>query len=248
MIKYCTSAGMLALLFGNYAFAQPKVKTKKEGDALQVIQTAADDDARIAAIESLLTKFADTEFKGVVLEVAMDSARHKGDADTTTLYAERLLEADPNNLNALSTLAKDTADRTREFDLDKDDKLKRVTELANKCLQLGPDAKRPAMVPEEQWTQRKNFYLSDAHGALGSVAMVQKKPDIAIKEYQASLDIVKDPATMVRLAMANTAAGKFDDSISLLDKLLATPDLDPRIKQVAGQEKVKAAMAKAKAK
>ena len=239
---------VVALVSSSFAFAQ-KPKTKKEIEALQAIQAATDDDARIAAIENLLTKFADTEYKIVVLEAAMDSARHKGDLDTTDLYGERLLEADPNNLNALSTLAKDIADRTREFDLDRNDKLKRVDDLANKAIKVGATAAKPsAQMTDEQWTQRKGFYMADSHAALGSAALIEKKSEVAIKEYGAALEIVNDPSTSVRLAMANTAAGKFDAAIVILDKLLAISDLDPRIKQVAGQEKVKAAMAKAKAK
>ena len=168
MIKIWIATALAGLFLGTslFAQAQPKV-TKKEAEALQAIQTAADDDARIAAVENLLTKFVDTGYKAIVLEVAMDSARHKNDTDTMILYAERLLEADPKHLNALSTLARDAADHTREFDLDKEDKLKKATDLANKCLQYAPDTKRPLTVPDEkEWTQRKNFYLSDAHGAL----------------------------------------------------------------------------------
>ena len=161
---------VVALVSSSLAFAQ-KPKTKKEIEALQAIQAATDDDTRIAAIENLLIKFADTEYKIVVLEAAMDSARHKGDLDTTDLYGERLLEADPNNLNALSTLAKDIADRTREFDLDKTDKLKRVDDLANKAIKVGATATKPsAQMTDEQWTQRKGFYMADSHAALGSAA------------------------------------------------------------------------------
>jgi tetratricopeptide (TPR) repeat protein len=248
MNKLMPAAVLVALTFNSFAFAQ-KPKSKKEIEALQAIQTAADDDARIAAIENLLTKFADTEYKIIVLEAAMDSARHKGDLLNTDLYAERLLEADPNNINALSTLAKDTADHIKEFDLDKDTQLKRVDELANKCLKAGAAATKPTQtMSEDEWAKRKGFYLADAHGALGSAAMIRKQYDVAIKEYQASLDIVKDPATSVRLAMADTAAGKYDDSIAILDPLLAATDIDPIIKKFAGQEKVKAVMAKAKAK
>jgi hypothetical protein len=42
------------------------------------IQQAATPDAQIAAVENLLTKFADTEFKAMALQMAVQAAQQKG--------------------------------------------------------------------------------------------------------------------------------------------------------------------------
>ncbi len=240
-----------AVVAASLAFAQPKPKLKpksnKEIEALQAIQAAADPDSRIKAVENLLTKFADTEFKVVALEIAADSARQKGDNDLMIIYSERILEADPSNLNAISSIAKATSTSIRENDLDKEDKLKRVDELSGKCIKLAPAAENSTgMMTDEQWTARKNDYLADCHDALATAAIVRKKPDVALTEFQASLATRKDPATMVRIAQVYNSQSKYDQAIAMLDQVQAMPDVNPVVKQVAGQEKVKAVVAKAK--
>ena len=238
----------LAAALGSFAFAQ-QPKSKKEGEALIAIQSATTPEARLEAIENLLTKFADTEYKVIALEIASDTVQQKNDAVQTVIYAERLLEADPKNLNGISTLAKVTAGGIRENDLDKEDKLKRVDELAGTCLKLAPDSKNPnKMMTEEQWAARKNEFLADCHDAIAAAAILRKKVDVAVAEYQASLALRKDPATMVRIAQVYTAQGKYDDSIAMLEKVQAIPDVNPVVRQVAGNERVKAIMARQKVK
>jgi hypothetical protein len=237
----------IVAVVSSLGFAQ-KVKTPKERDAIMAVQNANDADSRLAAIENLLTKFADTEWKIPMLEIAIDTTRQKGDPDTMILYCERTLDAAPNDLDAISSLAKVTADTTRENDLDKEDKLKKVDDLSGKCLKLMPDAQKPySTMPDDVWTARKSEFTADCHEAMASAAKVRKKLDVAVTEYQASLAARKDPATMVRIAQVYTMQGKYDESIALLNEVQAIPDVNPVVKQVAGQEKVKAVMAKARA-
>ncbi len=60
----------------------------------------------------------------------MQIEEQKGDFAQTVFYAERLLEADPKNAFALDALASETARHTREFDLDKEEKLTKVDKWA----------------------------------------------------------------------------------------------------------------------
>jgi tetratricopeptide (TPR) repeat protein len=241
------TAGLMIATAG-MSFAQ-KPKSQKEVDALMAIQNAADNDGRLKAIENLLAKFADTEYKVIVLEMAAETARAKGDAEQTILYCERTIEADPTNLAALTMLAKTISEKTREFDLDKEEKLTRSDGYANKVIELGPTAKKSnGMITDEQWVGRVKDLVAQAHEAKAAAAFVRKKNDLAIAEYKLAIDSAATPdqSTMVRLGMVYNAAQKYDEAIAILDKAIATTD-NAQIKQVAGQEKVKAATAKAKA-
>jgi hypothetical protein len=53
---------------------------------------------------------------------------------------------------------------------------------------------------------------------------------------------------MVRLGQAYTAAGKPDDAIAVLDKVMADDKVHPQIRQVAQAERVRAIQAKGGAK
>lgn len=238
---------IVSLSVAPFAFAQ-QAKSKKEIEALQAIQTAADNDARMQAVENLLTKFADTQFKGLVLEIALDAALRKNDSVTATIYCERILAYAPDNLNALATLAKLTADQIGENDLDKDDKIKKAQEYANKTLEKVGTAANPypQVNPADRWELQKKEYAADAHSALAATFVVGKKPEKALPEYQASLEARKDPATMVRIGQVYFLLKNYDQSIAMLDQVINLPDVNPVVKQYAGREKVKAVMEKSK--
>jgi tetratricopeptide (TPR) repeat protein len=231
-------AGSLVL-----AQKQPKPKSQKETDAVMAIFNAQTPDARIEAAENLLTKFADTEFKAVALQVAAASAQQKNDYEKMVIYCERTLEADPQNYSAMLMLANGIAQKTREFDLDKEEKLARSEKYAKSALDLIKVAPKPRPdITDAQWDEAKKDYTSQAHEALGLSAMVRKKYDVAASEFKIAVEggASPDQATMVRLASAYNLNGKPDDAIAVLDKLMAMPDLNPQIKQVAEREKMTA--------
>lgn len=230
---------------------QPKPKSQKEVEAIQAVFGAQDPDARIAAAESLIVKFADTEFKSLAMYIATVSAEQKNDTEKIMIYGERTLEADPKNYGAMLVMARALASRTREFDLDKEDKLSKATKLANDALGMVTTAPKPRPdIPDEQWEAAKKDFAAQGHEAKGLAAMVRKKYDEAITELKMASDLQqqKDPATMVRLASVYTDAGKYDEAIALCDQISAMADAPAQIKQVASQTKMKAAMAKAQKK
>jgi tetratricopeptide (TPR) repeat protein len=222
---------------------QPQPKSQAEVEALQAMFNAADPDARIKASEDLLTKFADTEFKPYALLFIADSYRQKNDFEKMVVYAERTVEADPKNFTAMIMLAQGFAQRTREHDLDKEEKLAKAEKLANEAQQIIKDAPRPnPQITDEQWAAAKKDFSGQVHEALGMVAMVRKKYDVAAAEFKTSLDssAQPEPATMVRLAAAYNQSGKFDEALALTDKILADPNVHASIKQFAQAEKVRA--------
>jgi len=227
--------------------AQPKPKSQAEVTALQAMFNATDPDARIKAGGDVLLNFANTEFKPFVLVTIADSYNRKGDNAKMTVYAERALEADPKNYQAMLMLATGTASKVRENDLDKDARLAQAEKYANDAIAALQDA--PKMNPglsDSQWAAAKADYVADAHQALGMVAATRKKNDVAVTEYKLAVTNASnpDPATSVRLGQALNKAGKYDEAIAVLDKVMATPDINPQVKQFAQAERVRAVTAK----
>jgi tetratricopeptide (TPR) repeat protein len=236
------STAMAGLMLGQQPKSQPEV------EALQKIINATAPDARIKAVEELVTKFADTEFKGWALNAAGDAAQMMRDNPKAIVYYERALEAEPKNYNAMLMLAGVIAQGTREFDLDKEEKLSKAEKYAKEAMTLVASAVKPnPQVTDAQWEEAKKDFTAMAHQDLGLVAIARKKYDVAITEFKEAIDGAAgpDPSTMVRLAGAYSDAGKPDDAISVLDKVLAMADLNPSIKQVAQAEKARAEKAKA---
>jgi len=226
-----------------FAQQQPKPKSQKEVEAIQAVFNAQDPDTRIAAVENLLTKFADTEFKAIALQAAAMSAQQKNDYEKTIIYSERTLEADPKNYAAMMMIAATLAQRTREFDLDKEEKLGRAEKLAKQGIETVSVAVKPRPdIPDDQWEIAKKDSLADGHQALAMCAMTRKKYDVATAEFKTALELAPqaDASLMVRAAAAYNEAGKPDEALALLDKVNAMPNLHPAVKQVAASERVKA--------
>src|SRR5437879_6516137 len=111
---------------------QPAPKSKEEMDALQAMIQAPDADARIKAAENLVTKFADTDFKALAFYMEAVSYQQKNDYEKMIVSAERSVQADPKQYAALLMLARGIAQRTREFDLDREEKLTRAEKYAKR--------------------------------------------------------------------------------------------------------------------
>ncbi len=226
----------------------PKPKSNKEIEALNALFTAQDADGRIAAAEALVTKFADTEYKSLALYMATEAAASKNDAAAVMIYGERTLEADPKNFGAMITMARNLAGTTKEFDLDKEEKLSKAEKLANNAMTLTPTAtKLNPNLTDEQWAAMKKDFDAQAHEALGMAAAVRKKYDAAAASYKLALEnqMQKEPSTMLRLATVLVDAGKHDEAIAICDQVSAMADVPPQFKQVAGQQKLRAVTAKA---
>jgi len=226
---------------------QPSVKSPAEGQALQAIFKAPDADSRIKAATDFVVKYADSEFKALALMVTAEMYREKNDYPDMVIYAERTLEADPNNYMAMLMLASGIAEHTREFDLDREEKLGKVAKYANGAMELLKTAAKPnPTISDEQWTQAKETFYAQAHEALGLAAMVRKDYDTAIAELKASLESSKppDPGTQVRLGAAYHGAKKYDEAIAILDQVMAAPDVHPQVRSIAQAERARAIQAK----
>lgn len=239
--------GMAAFMAAASLVMAQKVKTPKEAEALQAIQNAKTADERIAAVDNLITKFADTDFKSWAYNLAADAAQRKGDSVKAIVYAQNALDADPQNFQAMLVLAGELARTTRENDLDKEEKLARSEKLSRQAIATVNTSGKPnPALTDEQWASIKKDLIAQAHEDLGLAATARKKNDVAIDEFKLAVDgaSTPDPATMVRLASSYDLAGKYDESLAVLARVLAMPDVLPAVKQYAQSEKVRAENAK----
>jgi tetratricopeptide (TPR) repeat protein len=230
-----------------WAQKAPQAKSPKEVQALQAVQAAKTPDEQIKAIDSVIENFPDTEFKLTLLQFGMQAAQQKRDYPLTVTYAERILEVDPKNIFALSTLASQITSHTREFDLDKEEKLAKAEKYANATIESAKDAQKPRPdITDEQWANAKKDYSADAHSVLGQIAMLRKKNDLAITEFKTAQDTAAAPSsiTVAHLGDAYLSAQKYDDAIAAFDKAAAMPDASPQVKAFIASKRAAAVKAK----
>ncbi len=213
----------------------PAPKSQGEAQALTALfQAQGNPDATIKAGEELLTKYADTQFKEAALLTMANAYQQKGDADKAQIYAERVLEVNPKSYQAQLMIGELLAGRTRENDLDKEEKLSKAEKSLSAAITNVNTASKPnPQITDAQWEEGKKYIIAQAHNGLGMTALVRKKYDTAISEFKAAGDTDPQPAYQVRLASAYESAGKHAEAIAVCDKVLADPQLHPQIKAVA---------------
>lgn len=237
-----------ALVLGVGPLSAQQVKSQKEAQAIQAVQAAQTPDERIQAIENVLTHFADTQFKAILLQMAMQAEQQKGDYAQVLFYADRLLKADPKNAFALVAMASQTVAHTREFDLDKDDKLAKVDKWAKEGIEDAKTMPKPRPdYPDDQWEAARQGLQADGYQALGMAASLQKKFDDAIADYKQSIAASAAPETYVRLGQAYEDARKLDDADDAFDKALNAPNASAQVKSIAQSKKQEVAKLKAAA-
>jgi tetratricopeptide (TPR) repeat protein len=231
----------LALAAG-LATAQ-KPKSQKEVDAINAVFTAQDPAARIKLADAAMQQFADTEFKPVLLMLQTESALQMNDRDKVIVYGEQALKADPKSYQVQLWIATAIVQGTKEFDLDKEDKLKRADKLLDDSLKnLAVAVKPNPQLTDDQWLEAKKDLEGQCHETMGMAASLRKNSNGAIEEFQKAITL--NPGNLnakVRLAGVYNTAGKFPEATKLADEILATPNLHPALKQYAEAEKQRAA-------
>jgi tetratricopeptide (TPR) repeat protein len=225
--------------------AGPKPKSQKEVDALQKVQQATDPEARIAAIENVLENFSDTEYKLILLEMATQSAQQANDLPKVIVYGERTLQADPKNATAELAIASATVQNTKEFDLDKEQKLTKADKDAHDAIDSLKTAPAPnPQMTDAQWQESKKQMTAEAYATLGASASLRKKYDQAVTYYKTAADTDASPVILARLAHAYNQAKQPDNAITTSDRVLAMSDAPPAVKSFVQQEKAQAEKAK----
>jgi tetratricopeptide (TPR) repeat protein len=217
--------------------AQLVPNTKSVGESKAVIalmQAQNNPDAAIKAADDLITKFADTYYKEIALTVEAQAYRQKGDLDKALIYGEQVLEINPKNFQTTLMVGEILAQRTRENDLDKEEKLTRAEKLLKGTIDDLNVAQKPnPQLTDAQWEDGKKMLIAEAHNGLGMVALDRKKYDAAATEFKTAMDTdPQEPAYGVRLASALQSQGKNDEAIAICDKILSAQQLNPQIKAV----------------
>ncbi len=245
MTKWIASALLItgSMLAQTADVKQLGVKSEKEGKAVNDVFSAAEPAARVSAADALLSQFANTQFKALALYIATISSEDLGNWEKTVIYGDRALEADPKSYGTMLVLARGYASHTREFDLDKEEKLGKTDKYAKRALELLKNApKIQPQLTDEQWGAQLKAFASEAYEAMGLAATIRKKYDDAIANYKLALEATPgNQNVLTRIAQANLDGKKYDEAVKSADVVLAQANLNPQVKAIAENIKKRAA-------
>lgn len=196
----------------------PQAKTQPEFDAYQAAMKNANDPAAMEkSADDFAAKFPESELRVLLYRTAMHDYQSANNAEKMLDMAQKVLKIDPDDPEALIGAAEVIAERTRDTDLDKDQRLAEAQKDAQQALQtIDTDVAIPAGTPQERIDAYKGFLRSSAYSILGTLAFNQKNYPEAEAQFRKSIDAYPsqpDPVVVLRLAIALDNQGKYPDAL-----------------------------------
>lgn len=156
-----------------------------------VSQTAPQ--AKAAALESYLTAYPQSAVKASVLQMLMVAYSSIPDVTKALDAADRLIQADPNNISAFAT---EVYFRKQQADQTADPTAKQAAlDSAASYAQKGLAAPKPASMSDDDFTKLKSAAYPSFYSAIGIAALNKKDTATAITNYKQELSIVPEAAT-----------------------------------------------------
>ncbi len=200
---------------------QPAPKTKEEYDDYQKFWSSQDPDEKIKLAEAFLQKYPDSELKAFAYRKEMEAYQQKNNFDKMREFGEKVLEADPSDAISLILLASAIPERTKETDLDKDQKLNSAEDYAKRALSAIEKLEKPSpQMTDQQWDQARNEARANAYAALGLVNLQRKQYPGAEESFRKTtqLQAQPDPIVWWRLGLSLELQKKYDDALVALKK------------------------------
>lgn len=202
----------------------PQAKTQPELTEFQAALGNADVKAAQRAADEFATKYPDSELKWLLYQQIMLKAQAANDEDTMIAAGRKSIQANPDNALSLAMVAMIIAERTRDTDLDKDEKTAEATKDANHAIETVNDLQVAANATPEQLAMVHNQVRSIAYGALGTLDFNNKNDARAVENLRNSLSIPGvpvDPLNALRLAVALDHQQKYAEALDVANKALA---------------------------
>ena len=199
---------------------QPKAKSQAELDAYKAAVASADPVALEKAADDFSAKFPDSELSPLLYRTVMRAYQAANNGDKLMEMGERLLKADPNDPESLVDVAQMILERTRDSDLDKDQRRAQAMTYAQHALET-MDTDVPLGLTPEQETAFKGLMRSNAYSLIGTLQFDAEKYGDAADSYQKSIDAFPDqpdPVVVLRLAMAFDKQGKYPDALKVANR------------------------------
>jgi tetratricopeptide (TPR) repeat protein len=212
------AAGQAAAPAGKRA---PAAKTQPEFEAYKAAIALADPAAVEKAAGDFATKFPDSELRVMIYKTAMQDYQQANNADKMLEMAEKALTFDADDPEALVGIAQVIAERTRDTDLDRDQRVAEAKKDAERSL-VTIDTDIPTSgYPPEKLAAYKGFLQSEAYAVLGKLACDAKSWPEAETDLRKSIEALPqspDSIAVLRLAVALDMQNKLPEAIKYADQ------------------------------
>jgi tetratricopeptide (TPR) repeat protein len=195
----------------------PAAKTTPEYEAYKAAAALTDPAAQEKATLDFATKFPDSELRIVLFKNAMRGYQRAGNSDKIIEMGRKALAIDGDDPEALVTVAGELAEKTRDTDLDKDQRLDEAMKMAQKAVQtVDTDVAIPQGTPQDQVDTYKSQLRSFAFSIIGTLEFKKDNFADAETDLRKSIDAFPsgpDPVVVLRLAISLDRQNKYADAL-----------------------------------
>jgi tetratricopeptide (TPR) repeat protein len=152
----------------------------------------------------------------------MHSYQAANKAENMMEMGRKVLKLDPDDPEALVGVAQVLAERTRESDLDKDQRLDEGSKLALHAVETtDTDITVPPGTPQDKIDEYKGFLRSSAYYVLGTIEYTKQKYSDAEGYFRKSIDALPsqpDPLAVLRLALSLDKQEKYPEALKFANQ------------------------------
>lgn len=183
----------------------PQAKTQPEFEAYKTAIALTDGTTQEKAADDFAMKFPESELRVVLYKATLQKYQMANNADKMLEMGQKALSLDADDPEALVSVAQVLTERTRDGDLDKDQKLAEAKKDAERALVTVDTDVPVAGYPPEKIDMYKRYTRSEAYAILGTIASNNEKYPEAETNLRKSIDAFPeqvDPVAVLRLAIA----------------------------------------------
>jgi tetratricopeptide (TPR) repeat protein len=200
----------------------PQAKTQPEFDAYKVAAAATDAAALEKAADDFATKFPDSELRILLYKTDMHQYQNANNAEKTEAMGRKVLAIDPDDPDALTTVAEVIAERTRDTDLDKDQRYADGLKMAEHALStVDTDVAAPPNTPQEKVDAFKAGLRAQAYSTMGTIEYNKNNFPAAQEDFQKSIDAYPSQPyapDVLRLALAMDKQAKYEEALKVANR------------------------------
>jgi tetratricopeptide (TPR) repeat protein len=200
----------------------PQAKTQPEFDAWKLAAANTDAAALEKASDDFASKFPDSELRILLYKNAMRIYQSANNAEKTEVMGRKVLSFDGDDPEALVIVAEVIAEKTRDSDIDKDQRFGEAISMAQKATQtVDTDVQVPAGTPQEKIDAYKSLLRSNAYSVMGTIEFKKENYPAAQEQLQKSIDAFPsnpDPVVILRLALSLDKQQKYPEALKVASR------------------------------
>ena len=195
----------------------PQAKTQPEFDAYKAAAANTDAAALEKAADDFATKFPDSELRVLLYKTDMHFYQNANNAEKTEDMGRKVLSLDPDDPDALTTVAEVIAERTRDTDINKDQRYTDGLAMAQKALTtIDTDVAVPPGTEQAKVDAFKSGMRAQAYSTMGTIEYNKGNFPGAQEDFQKAIDAFPSQPyapDVLRLALSLDKQGKYEDAL-----------------------------------